>query len=159
LKTLSKKAKYALRALYYLSREHGKGPVLISSISSAEKIPQKFLEAILLQLRGVGILGSKKGKGGGYSLAREPKQITIGSVVRAIDGPLAPLPCARETAFRRCDECEDEKRCGTQIIMRRVRDAMAGVLDHTTLEDVAEIIKNIDEKEEERERNAMMYYI
>ncbi|HYP13991.1 MAG TPA: Rrf2 family transcriptional regulator, partial [Bryobacteraceae bacterium] len=117
MKTLSKKAKYALRALYYLTREQGKGPVLISSISQAEQIPKKFLEAILLQLRGNRILESKKGKGGGYSLARPPEQITLGSIIRIIDGPLAPLPCASETAYRKCEECIDETRCGTKIIM------------------------------------------
>jgi Rrf2 family protein len=159
LKTLSKKAKYALRALYYLSREHGKGPVLIHSISTAEHIPKKFLEAILLQLRGYGILESKKGKGGGYQLALSPEQITIGGIIRAIDGPLAPLPCASETAYRKCEECVDEKRCGTKMIMRQVRDAMAAVLDHTTLADVCNNIRLIDDEEKAREQEALMYYI
>ena len=160
MKTLSKKAKYALRALYYLSREHGKGPALISSIAEAERIPRKFLEVILLQLRGAGILESKKGKGGGYALAKPPGQITIGSVIRTIDGPLAPLPCASETAYRKCDECVDEKRCGTKIIMREVRDAMAAILDHTTLADIGEKVRLIDEEEAKNERErSLMYYI
>jgi Rrf2 family protein len=159
LKTLSKKGKYALRALYYLAREHGKGPVLISSVAEAERIPKKFLEAILLQLRGQGLLESRKGKRGGYALALPPEQITLGSIIRLIDGPLAPLPCASETAYRKCDECVDENRCGTRIIMRQVRDAMAAILDHTTLADVCNTVKRIDEQEYEKERAALMYYI
>jgi Rrf2 family protein len=159
LKTLSKKAKYALRALYYLSREHGKGPVLIASIAQVEQIPRKFLEAILLQLRGRGVLDSKKGKGGGYVLARPPDKITLGEVIRIIDGPLAPLPCASETAYRKCDECVDEKRCGTRLFMRQVRDAMAAILDHTTLADVCRTVQAIDKEQEAKEREGLMYYI
>lgn len=159
MKTLSKKAKYALRALYYLARQHGKGPVLISTVSDAEKIPRKFLEAILLQLRSAEILESKKGKGGGYALARSPDKITLGSVIRIIDGPLAPLPCASETAFRKCDECVDEKRCGTRIMMKQVRDAMAAILDHTTLADVALRVREVEEEEAKREAESLMYYI
>lgn len=159
MKTLSKKGKYALRALYYLAREHGKGPVLISSVSRVERIPRKFLEAILLQLRGSGILESKKGKGGGYALAVPPEQVTLGSIIRLIDGPLAPLPCASETAYRKCDECVDEKRCGTRIVMRQVRDAMAAILDHTTLADVCNTVRAIDEQEYEKEKESLMYYI
>lgn len=157
MKTLSKKGKYALRALYYLTREHGKGPVLISSISKAEQIPKKFLEVILLQLRSYGLVESKKGKGGGYYLAKSPSDIKIGSVIRIIDGPLAPLPCASETAYRRCEECLDEKLCGTRIVMRQVRDAMAGILDHTSLADVSSQVRALaDGAAEETEP---MYYI
>lgn len=157
MKTLSRKSKYALRALYYLTREHGKGPALISSISSCEQIPHKFLELILLQLRDSGFVVSKKGKGGGYQLARTPDQITVGSVIRVIDGPLAPLPCASETAFRRCDECVDITRCGTRMVMKEVRDAIAAILDHTTLADVCERTKAATEKGHSPED--LMYYI
>jgi Rrf2 family protein len=136
LKTLSKKGKYALRALYHLAREHGRGPVLIATLSKEESIPHKFLELILLHLKNNGLVDSKKGRHGGYYLAQPPDKITIGSIIRLIDGPLAPLPCASETAYRRCDECIDESICGTRIVMRRVRDAMADILDHTTLADV-----------------------
>jgi Rrf2 family protein len=159
LKTLSKKAKYALRALYYLTKEHGKGPVLISTISEAEKIPRKFLEAILLQLRSAQLLDSKKGKGGGYALARPPEKITLGTVIRVIDGPLAPLPCASETAYRKCDECVDASLCGTRIVMRQVRDAIAGILDHTTLVDVADRIREAEEREKASDPDSLMYYI
>jgi Rrf2 family protein len=136
LKTLSKKGKYALRALYHLAREHGRGPVLIATLSQRECIPHKFLELILLHLKNKGLVESKKGRNGGYYLAKSPDQITIGSVIRLIDGPLAPLPCASETAYRRCEECIDEQNCETRIVMRRVRDAMAEILDQTTLADV-----------------------
>jgi Rrf2 family protein len=157
LKTLSKKGKYALRALYYLGREYGKGPVLIATVAAAEQIPQKFLELILLQLRDRGIVQSKKGKGGGYSLAKPPAEITIGSIVRIIDGPLAPLPCASETAYRKCDECVDERRCGTRIVMRQVRDAMSAILDHMSIADVNGTVVAIED--EECQPEAPMYYI
>jgi Rrf2 family protein len=136
LKTLSKKGKYALRALYHLTREHGRGPVLIATLAQQESIPHKFLELILLHLKNNRLVDSKKGRNGGYFLAKDPSEITVGSVIRLIDGPLAPLPCASETAYRKCEECVDEQTCGTRIVMRRVRDAMAEILDHTTLADV-----------------------
>lgn len=136
MRTISKKVQYSLRALYALSESCGEGPVLISKLSDREHIPLKFLEAILLELKGMGFVESKKGRGGGYQLSREPKDITIGSIIRAIDGPLAPLPCASETAYRPCETCGDVRTCGTRIIMRQVRDATAKILDGTTLADV-----------------------
>jgi Rrf2 family protein len=159
LKTLSKKAKYALRALDYLARSHNKRPVLISTIAECERIPRKFLETILLQLRGAGILESKKGRGGGYILARPPEKIMVGSIIRIIDGPLAPLPCASETAYRKCEECTDEKRCGTRMVMREVRDAMATILDHTSLADVVNRVNKVEEREGGYELESPMYYI
>ncbi len=133
---LSRKARYALRALYALSAEEARGPVLIADLAEREKIPHKFLETILLELKNAGVLKSKKGKGGGYSLARSPEQITMGQVIRIIDGPLAPIPCASERAFVRCEECVDETTCGTRQVMKKVRDAIAAILDGTTLADV-----------------------
>jgi Rrf2 family protein len=133
---LSRKARYALKALYALSAEEAHGPVLIADLSEREKIPHKFLETILLELKNAGVLKSKKGKGGGYSLARSPEQITIGQVIRVIDGPLAPIPCVSERAFARCEECVDEETCGTRQVMQKVRDAIASILDGTTLADV-----------------------
>ena len=157
MKTLSKKAKYGLRALYALTRRYGEGPVLISTLAKQELIPQKFLEAILLEMRNRGIVASKKGKGGGYALSVPPNRITIGSVVRMIDGPLAPLPCASETAFRKCDECADVETCETRLVMKQVRDATAAILDRTTLE---EVCRKIDETKEQGQRQeALMYYI
>jgi Rrf2 family protein len=119
-----------------LGKRYRSGPVLISTLSEEESIPLKFLENILLDLKTHGLLESKKGRGGGYRLSRPPSTITIGSVIRMMEGPLAPLPCASETAFQPCPECRDVETCGTRIIMRQVRDAMATVLDHTTLTDL-----------------------
>jgi Rrf2 family protein len=133
MRQLSKRTQYSLRALYALTRKYGSGPVLITHLAEEEAIPKKFLEQILLALKNVGFVASKKGKGGGYVLAQPPEQITVGAVIRAIEGPLAPLPCASETRFRKCDECVDIETCGTRIVMREVRDAMAAILDQTTL--------------------------
>jgi Rrf2 family protein len=133
VRQLSKRTQYSLRALYALTRKFGEGPVLITTLAESETIPKKFLEQILVSLKSAGFVSSKKGKGGGYVLAQPPEKITIGSVIRAIEGPLAPLPCASETRFRKCDECVDIQTCGTRIVMRQVRDAMAAILDETTL--------------------------
>lgn len=133
MRQLSKRTQYSLRALYALTRKFGEGPVLITTLAESETIPKKFLEQILVSLKSAGFVSSKKGKGGGYVLAQPPEKITIGSVIRAIEGPLAPLPCASETRFRKCDECVDIQTCGTRIVMRQVRDAMAAILDETTL--------------------------
>jgi Rrf2 family protein len=133
---MSRKARYALRALYALAADEARGPVLIADLAERERIPRKFLEAILLELKNAGVLKSKKGKGGGYSLARASQQITMGQVIRIIDGPLAPIPCASERAFVKCEECVDEATCGTRQVMKKVRDAIAAILDGTTLADV-----------------------
>jgi Rrf2 family protein len=106
---------------------------LIATIAERERIPRKFLEAILLQLKTAGVLESKKGRQGGYSLAAPPTRVTLGEVIRIVDGPLAPLRCASETAYERCEECPDAKLCPTRIVMQRVRNAIAEILDSTTL--------------------------
>lgn len=142
MRQLSKRTQYSLRALYALTRKFGEGPVLITTLAETETIPKKFLEQILVSLKSAGFVSSKKGKGGGYVLAQPPEKITIGSVIRAIEGPLAPLPCASETRFKKCDECVDIQTCGTRIVMRQVRDAMAAILDETTL---AMVNKKVDE--------------
>ncbi len=142
MRQLSKRTQYSLRALYALTRKFGEGPVLITTLAETETIPKKFLEQILVSLKSSGFVSSKKGKGGGYILAQPPEKITIGSVIRAIEGPLAPLPCASETRFRKCDECVDIQTCGTRIVMRQVRDAMASILDETTL---AMVCKKVDD--------------
>jgi len=133
---LSNKTKYALKALLVLAKEYGQGPVLISDIAQREEIPQKFLELILLELKNQGILQSKKGKGGGYFLARAPQNVSVGHVIRILDGPIAPLPCVSKTAYRRCSECRDERTCGIRMVMKDVRDATASIIDSTTLSDV-----------------------
>jgi Rrf2 family protein len=133
MRQLSKRTVYCLRALYALARKEGEGPVLITQLADEESIPKRFLEQILLALKSSGIVISKKGKGGGYSLAQPAEAITLASVIRVMEGPLAPLPCASETRFRPCDECVDVETCGTRIVMREVRDSIAEILERTTL--------------------------
>ncbi len=131
---LTKKSKYGLKAVLYLAaQDAGRGPVLVSELAERERIPRKFLEAILLELNRHGLLQSKKGKGGGYFLSRKPSEITIGQVVRALGGPLALVPCVSQTAYARCEECLDEATCGIRKAMKDVRDATAEILDNTTL--------------------------
>jgi Rrf2 family protein len=156
MRTLSKKTQYTLRAMYALARHYGGGPVLIAKMAREESIPQDFLENILLFLKKEGLVNSKKGKGGGYSLAKPPDQVTIGNVIRLIEGPLAPLPCASETAYRKCDECEDDRYCGTRLVMRQVRDAIAGILDNITL---AEVCRQVDDARARSQYQNLMFYI
>lgn len=137
---LSKKAKYALKALLLLSREPTGKPVLISDIAAREGIPKKFLELILLQLKKYGILMSRKGKGGGYFMAKDPALITFGQVIRIIDGPLAPLPCVSQTAYIKCEECADENLCGIRFVMKDVRDETARILDGASFADVVRLV-------------------
>lgn len=146
MQSLSKKTQYTLRALYALARAHGKGPQLISDLADREHIPHSFLESILLQLKGEGLVESKKGKGGGYQLAKDPRRVMIGSIIRITEGPLAPLPCASETAYRKCDECADATNCGTRVVMRQVRDAMAAILDNTSLSQVCERMEEAERR-------------
>ena len=130
---LTRKSKYGLKALLVLAQEADRGPVLISELADRQHLPKKFLEAILLELKRAGLLHSKKGKGGGYVLGRKPTDITVGQVIRILEGPLALTPCVSQTAYRRCDECPDEQACGVRLAMKEVRDATARILDNTTL--------------------------
>jgi Rrf2 family protein len=132
---LSKKAQYAFRALTYLVERYDQGPVLISEISRKKKIPLKFLENILLELRKAGFLESKKGKGGGYFVAQPPSRITVAAVIRVVDGPIAMLPCVSLYFYQRCKNC-DEKHCGLHDIMAGVRDATLHILEKKTLQDL-----------------------
>ena len=134
---ISKKTHYALKALITMAEQYdSRTPLLISDIAAKDKMPKKFLELILLELKNKGFLMSKKGKGGGYFLARSPEKISLGGVIRTLEGPLAPLPCVSQTAYRKCDECEDEKTCGLRMVMQEVRDATAQILDGASLQDV-----------------------
>lgn len=132
---LSQRSKYALRAMTMLAVSKPGDLVLVADIAKQRKVPRKFLELILLDLKKRGLLHAKRGKNGGYCLARPPNKITFGEIVRITDGPLAPLACASLTAYRKCDDCEDEKLCGIRRIMRSVRDASAAILDKQTLAD------------------------
>ncbi|GAB3178024.1 RrF2 family transcriptional regulator [Telluribacter humicola] len=133
---ISKKAKYALKALKVLAEQYGKGPVLISYIAEKEKIPKKFLEAILLDLRNNGILQSQKGKGGGYLLRIPPEEVKFSKVLRIIDGPIAPTLCVSLYFYGKCEDCVDEETCSLRIVMEKWRDANLDVLDQTTLKDL-----------------------
>ncbi len=154
MKGLSQKTKYALRALQTLAREKGRGPMLIADLAEQGALPRKFLELILLELKNHGLLESKRGKGGGYQLRKPPEQITLGEVIRLFDGPLAPIPCASERAFRKCDDCEDIATCGTRLVMREVRDAMATILDNTTL---AQLNLRVDQATAAKGRDPMYH--
>jgi Rrf2 family protein len=130
---LSKRAKYAIKALLALA-DHQRGePMRIADLARAEQIPPKFLELILLGLKNQGVLQSRKGKGGGYLLARDPADIYLGQIVRMFDGPLAPVPCASQTAYVPCADCPNEAVCGVHLAMKEVRDVTARVLDGTSL--------------------------
>jgi Rrf2 family protein len=133
---LSKKTKYGLKALTYIARKGDDAPVLISEIATEEKISKKFLEAILLQLKNNGFLGSKKGKGGGYYLIKSPSEIKVASLIRILEGPIAMLPCVSLNFYEKCDDCIDETKCGLHQLMLEVRDNMLAVLDNKTLEDL-----------------------
>jgi Rrf2 family protein len=133
---LSKKTQYAFKALMYLAQNTDKGPVLIAEIAKKKKIPLKFLENILLELRKAGVLESKKGKGGGYYFAVPPAQVPVAKVIRLLDGPIALLPCVSLNFYERCKNC-DEKSCGLHDMMINVRDATLKVLEKRTLADMA----------------------
>ena len=135
---LSNKAKYGIRALMYLAAQPAGRPVLIREIAEKESLPKKFLEAILLEFKSAGILHSRPGKGGGYTLNRPAKSVTLGRVIRLMDGPLAPIPCVSQTAYAPCRDCIDEASCAIRAVMKEVRDATAKVLDGTTLADLLE---------------------
>jgi Rrf2 family protein len=132
---LSQKAQYAFRALTHLVDKFQKGPVLISEIAAQKRIPLKFLENILLELKKAGILDSKKGKGGGYFIRQDPAQTTIASIIRIVDGPIAMLPCVSLYFYQKCKNC-DEHNCGLHGMMEQVRDATLSILENRTLRDL-----------------------
>jgi Rrf2 family protein len=144
LAMINKKTKYALQAMILLAQEYDRGPVLIADLAARGRIPHKFLELILLSLKNAGLLQSRKGKGGGYSLGRPPDQITMGEVIRIVEGPLAPVPCVSKIAYRRCEECVDERTCGIRLVMQEVRDGIANILDGATFADVLKRIKRAE---------------
>jgi Rrf2 family protein len=135
---LSKKAKYAINALVHLAKRHGEGPVRISEIAEVEHIPQKFLEAILLDLRKGGILTSRKGRSGGYSLLRSPEDVNLAEVMRLIDGPIASLPCVSFRYYERCEECKDETTCGIRKVFFELRNESVRILKNATLANIIE---------------------
>jgi Rrf2 family protein len=135
---LTNKGKYGLKAIIHLARLEAGETAQIADIARQNNISKKFLDAILLDLRNAGMLRSKKGPGGGYALAKPARSIKVGAVVRALDGPVAPIDCANRSASQPCDDCRDLKVCAVRGIMTDVRDAIAGVLDNATIADLAQ---------------------
>ena len=135
---ISKKTIYAFKALIHLAGIPCGQPVLIADLARDENIPKKFLEFILLSLRKGGLLQSRVGKGGGYTLALPANKITIGSIVRILEGDIAPVQCLSTTNYARCEECRDEATCGIRLTMTDVNVALATVLDGLTLADMVE---------------------
>lgn len=133
---LSKKTKYALKALIYLAKTSEKEPVLIMEIAEKEHIPRKFLEGILLELRNHGYLGSKKGKGGGYYMKEDPATILVVDIIRIMNGPIAYLPCVSLNFYEKCEECVDEKICGIRNIFIELRDKTLQILSENSLADL-----------------------
>jgi Rrf2 family protein len=136
---LTNKGKYGLKAMTHLAGLPPGRPALVADIAAANAIPKKFLDAILGELRTAGFVHSRKGRGGGYALARAPGDIHVGEIVRALDGMLAPIGCASRAFYRRCEDCPADRPCGVQIVMAQARDAIASVLDARTLADLRDL--------------------
>jgi Rrf2 family protein len=140
---LSKKTKYAIKALVVLGKNADKPPMQISKIAEEEHIPKKFLEQILLDLRNAGYLYSKKGAGGGYSLNKDPKEIFLVSILRITGGPIAMVPCASLNFFHKCEECQQETTCGIRDVFIKVRDETLKILSETSIADIIEKEKEL----------------
>lgn len=133
---LTMKGKYGLKAMLHLATVPEGQRALSEEIARTHSISKKFLDTILGDLRMAGMVHARKGRGGGYALARPADEIRVGHVLRVLDGPLAPIPCASRTAYRRCDDCTDETVCSVRRLMLEVRNAISSVLDEKTLADV-----------------------
>lgn len=133
---LSKRTKYGIKAMVYLARKGHQDPVNIAEISENENISRKFLESILLTLKKNGILGSKKGKLGGYYLLKRPSEIKMSSVLRILEGPIAMVPCVSLNFYEKCEDCPDEDICTVNALMAEVRDSTLGILNNNTLADL-----------------------
>lgn len=133
---LTNKGKYGLKAIVHLARLEAGETAQVADIARKNNISKKFLDAILLDLRNAGMLRSKKGPGGGYALAKPARSITVGAVVRALEGPIAPIACASRSDFSPCEDCEDIKTCTVRSVMSEVRDAVVGVVDMVTIADL-----------------------
>lgn len=140
---LSKRGEYGIRALITLASKEDLGEVVqIREIAQREQIPVKFLEQILLTLKNAGLVQSRMGSGGGYYLAKPAEQITLGQIIRILDGPLAPIRCVSQMAYEKC-ACPDEETCGLRLVMLDVRNAISNVLDQTTLADVTQRVEHV----------------
>lgn len=130
---LTKKCQYALRALFFLAREFGRGPVVVRQISAETRVPPEFLQIILLELKNAGVLGSHRGSRGGYCLLISPDELTVGAIVRLMDSPSLAPQCSAESEAGRCSDCDAPGFCPTKALMRDLNDAIASVLNSTTL--------------------------
>lgn len=135
---LSKKTKYAIHALTFLGKQEAKKPTLIVKIAEETSIPRKFLENILLELKKMGILASKMGKGGGYFLLKEPETIKLAEIIRMFNGPIAYTTCASKNYYQPCDECLDEVACGLHHMMVELRDETLNLLEKKSIKDILE---------------------
>jgi len=133
---LSKKTQYVMVALTYLAKKETSQSVLSTEISKSEKIPQRFLENILLELKKMGILGSKLGKTGGYYLIKKPDEIRLSDIIRHFEGAVAMLYCVSERQYQPCEFCRDEKTCKIRNVFKEIRDTTFGILERTTLQDL-----------------------
>ncbi|NQX97520.1 MAG: Rrf2 family transcriptional regulator [Flavobacteriales bacterium] len=133
---LSRKTKYGLKALTFIARQEDRKPVQIATIATSENISKKYLESILLTLKKNGILGSKKGKGGGYYLLKNPEDVTMSGVMRVLEGPIAMIPCVSLNFYEKCDDCPDENACSVHKLMIEVRDSSLNIFNNTTLADL-----------------------
>lgn len=141
---LSKKSKYAIKALIALAKNYGKTtPLRISTISEEEKIPRKFLEAILVELRNNSLVNSKMGASGGYYLAKHPQEIVLSQIIRISGGPIAMLPCVSLNFYETCEECANESTCSLHDVMLEVREATIRILSKTSLSDMLEREENL----------------
>jgi|SRR5690606_25152631 Rrf2 family protein len=141
---LTRKGKYGLKALVYLAQQPAGRLAFVGDIARINNIPKKFLDAILVELRNAGFVQSRKGKEGGYRLARPAEEIMVGHVVRVLDGPLAPFPCASRTRYQPCDDC-DEATCQVRHMMLDVRQAIADVLDKRSLAEMRDCAAELEE--------------
>jgi len=151
---ISRKGKYAIRCALYLARNHGRGPISVDTIAKAEGISRKFLETIMQELKNGGLLQSQRGKQGGYILRQSPRSITLGRVIRLIDGPLSPVRCVSATAYAPCPDCPSEKNCHIRLVMKEVREAISRVLDLKTLDQTLR-----DAERETSPHKELMFYI
>ncbi len=138
---LSKKTKYAIIALVRLAREYRKEPLQIATLAEEEKIPKKFLEAILRDLKNAGILNSVKGRYGGYYLSQDPEEVNLATIIRLFNGPIAFIPCVTYLYYESCDVDKEEEFCGIRTFFKEVRDAAVEIFKQATL---AEIIRRED---------------
>lgn len=153
---LTMKTKYALKALSYLARAPEGAPVLIAEVAQKEGIPRKFLELILAELKQHGFVKSKKGPHGGYLMAQPAEGIPLASVIRVLEGPIAPVPCLSRNAYQRCDGCADEATCGIRLVLQDLYEASVKILESTTIQDVVE---KMDEAAKEGGPRKLRYFI